>query len=111
MKVPKMVQIEGTQMLHYVASFASRDEQKEEKRKLKIATIPCSCLSCHGKNKKECEFVELRQEKDIWVKEKKKKKRNDQTPRKPQQIPQNLTAEEEEVKLKGMLFVKSITVK
>jgi hypothetical protein len=29
---------------------------------------------CHGKNNKEwCEFVELRQEKEIWVKEKKKR--------------------------------------
>jgi hypothetical protein len=52
----------------------------------------------------ECAFVDLRQEKEIWVKE--KKQRNNQAPRQPRQ---QLTAADEE-KLKEMLIVTSITV-
>jgi hypothetical protein len=64
--------------LHYAASTAGRDGQKEELWKFKIALMPCSSLSwCRGKNNEECEFIELRQEKEIWVKE--KKKRGEQT--------------------------------
>lgn len=66
-RIAQMKAVQGTQKLHFVASDANRPDD-ESSYYLRIARMPCSCLSCRGKQYGPCKFGPLCQEKRIVVK-------------------------------------------
>jgi uncharacterized membrane-anchored protein YhcB (DUF1043 family) len=64
--IPAMPAIKGTIAFHEVAG--ERDPTTtNSKWKLRVARMPCSCLSCHGQILEPCKYMHVQQEEVHWV--------------------------------------------
>jgi hypothetical protein len=64
--IPDMPAIKGTIAFHEAAG--ERDPTTtDSKWKLRVARMPCSCLSCHGQILDPCKYMHVRQEELHWV--------------------------------------------
>ena len=68
-KIPDMKAIEGTQSLWEVAGGHEPHSESPEKWMLQVAAMPCSCVSCRGKSKETCEYIAIREPKQLVMRE------------------------------------------
>jgi hypothetical protein len=74
--VPTMAAVEGTQKLHSVmGSLETRTTGGLKQHKLLVAHMPCACFSCklYDHSGAECTFKKIRQQRELWVSERKER--------------------------------------
>jgi hypothetical protein len=69
-----MDQIAGTQELHYVAGYSDSKRPGEGignyQFRLVVGSYPCACLACRGLSTEKCPFEHIRNEQELWVRQK-----------------------------------------
>jgi hypothetical protein len=65
--IPDMPAIKGTIAFHEVAGERDPATSNQSKWKLRVACMPCSCLSCRGQILEPCKYMHVRQEEVHWV--------------------------------------------
>ncbi len=107
--IPRVDQIAGTQKLHYVAGFSDSKRSGEgignDQFRLVVGSYPCACLACRGLSIEKSPFEHIRNEEELWVRQ---KRPQDVVPRNANN---NASFNQCEAELKTILGTDKITVK